>query len=161
MSKAISLIAAMDRIRAIGRGNDIPWRIPGEQRRFKDLTMGNALIMGRKTYDSIGRPLPGRHCIILSQCRGLEIPGVMVVSSVPKALEAAERLPGPEIFVGGGGEIYRLFLPLAQWIYLTEIHANFGGDRHFPMIEDTEFTLRASEEVQGEVAYTYRVYERL
>jgi dihydrofolate reductase len=160
MSKAISLIAAMDRTRAIGRGNDIPWRIPGEQRRFKDLTMGNALIMGRKTYDSIGRPLPGRHCIILSQCQGLEIPGVMVVSSVPEALEAAEQLSGSEIFVGGGEEIYRLFLPLAQRIYLTEIHANFGGDRHFPVIDSNEFTLLGAEEIQGEVPYTCGTYER-
>lgn len=160
MSKPIFLIAAMDRTRAIGRGNDIPWRIPGEQRRFKDLTMGNALIMGRKTYDSIGRPLPGRHSIILSQRQDLEILGVKMVSSVPEALEAAERLPGPEIFVGGGEEIYRLFLPLAQRIYLTKIHAKFGGDRHFPVIDSGEFALLHAEEIQGEVPYTYAIYER-
>lgn len=160
MAKPISLIAAMDQTHAIGRGNDIPWRIPGEQRRFRELTMGNALIMGRRTYDSIGRPLPGRHTIVLSRAQGLTIPNVTVISSAPEAIAAAEQGAGSEIFIGGGEEIYRLFLPSAQRIYLTRIQAKFGGDRHFPEINPDEFALLDAEKIQGETPYTYQTYER-
>lgn len=158
--KPIVLVAAMDASRAIGSGNDIPWRIAGEQKRFKDLTMGNALIMGRMTYESIGRPLPGRHCIILSRSIRRHPPGIHPVSTMSDALRVAEDLPGLEIAIGGGQQVYELFLPLADRIHLTRIQADFGGDRHFPPIVENEFTLSCSEEIDGLIPYTYLTYER-
>jgi dihydrofolate reductase len=158
--KPICLIAAMDETRAIGRGNDIPWRIPGEQKHFRELTMGNALIMGRLTYDSIGRPLPGRKIIILSRSNALAVAGAEVAHSVEEALRLAHDFDGRAICIGGGEEIYRMFMPLADVLYLTQIHASYGGDRFFPEFSEQDFALTASERVEGAVPYTRLTYER-
>lgn len=158
--KPIVLIAAMDSGRAIGRGNDIPWHIPGEQKAFRELTMGNALIMGRVTYLSLPRPLPGRHCIVLSRTFAPETSDVRSAASVNEALSLASQLPGSEIAIGGGQEIYELFLPLATRIHLTVLDATFGGDRFFPVITQDEFSLCAAERVEGAIPYTRRIYER-
>lgn len=112
------------------------------------------------TYVSIGRPVPGRQAIVLSRAQELRIPNVTVASSVPDAIDIAEQHAGSEIFIGGGEEIYRLFLPLSQRIYLNRIHATFGGDRHVPGIDPDEFALLDAEEVQGEIPYTYETYGR-
>ncbi|MDP2756976.1 MAG: dihydrofolate reductase, partial [Desulfurivibrionaceae bacterium] len=116
-SMKIILIAAMAKNRVIGRGNTIPWHIPGEQQRFKTLTMGHALIMGRKTFESIGRPLPGRKTVIISRNREYQAAGCLVAQSLSAAIALC---PTEEtIFIAGGGEIYREALPLATAIYLT------------------------------------------
>ncbi|MCK3776668.1 dihydrofolate reductase [Ensifer sesbaniae] len=158
--KPIVLIAAMDAARAIGRGNDIPWHIPGEQKRFKELTMGKALIMGRMTYASLPRPLPGRHCIVLSRSTTNDIPKIHSAASVEEALSLASGLPGSEIIIGGGQQVYELFLPLADRIHLTLLDATFGGDRHFPPIPNDEFAISESEQVDGPVPYKCLTFVR-
>jgi dihydrofolate reductase len=158
--KPIVLIAAMDSSRAIGRSNDIPWRIPGEQKVFRELTMGNALIMGRMTYLSLPGPLPGRYCIVLTRSPIAQAPGVRSATSISEALSLASEFPGSEIAIGGGQEIYELFLPIADRIHLTMLDATFGGDRFFPLVSDDEFSISTSERVDGSISYTRYIYER-
>jgi len=126
----IALIAALARNRAIGRGNAMPWRLPEDLKRFKRLTMGHAVIMGRRTFESIGSPLPGRSNIVITRSRDWSPHGCAIVHSLDAALAAAES-PG-ETFVIGGAQIYALAMPLAQRLYLTEIERDFEGDAFFP-----------------------------
>lgn len=154
----ISLIAAMASNRVIGRGAEIPWRIPGEQKRFKELTTGHHLIFGRKTYESIGKPLPKRVNIVITRKVGYRAPGCIVVGSLDDAL--AQCLGADEVFVGGGAEIYREALPLASTIHLTTIEAEYEGDVLFPEFSLDEFEEVSAERVEGEVPYVYRVYKR-
>ena len=129
----ISLIVAMDRNRLIGRGNALPWRLPADLAHFKSITMGKPIVMGRKTYESIGRPLPGRHNIVISRNPDFAAPGCTVVVSVDAALAAAGA--APEIMVIGGAQLYAELLPLAQRVYLTRIDAAFEGDAWFPPLD--------------------------
>ncbi len=158
--KPLCLIAAMDADGAIGLGNDIPWRIPGEQKRFKELTLGNALIMGRLTYDSIGRPLPGRKTIILTRAAGFVVEGAAVAHSTEEAMALANDYGGNRICVGGGTEIYQLFLAQADQLFLTRIHHAYGGDRFFPAVDPALFALTVSCDVDGPVPYTNETYMR-
>lgn len=128
----ISLIAACSENRVIGNGGKIPWHLPDDFRRFKARTMGHPIIMGRKTYESIGRPLPGRTNIVITRDSGREIPGCIVVSSLTEAIERAKGIDKEEIFVIGGGQVYAEALPLADRLYLTLIHAIIDGDAFFP-----------------------------
>lgn len=153
-------IAAMDEQRVIGQGNTIPWHIPGEQRRFRELTMGNAVIIGRKTFESIGKPLKSRHVIVVSRDRSLELPDVALAHTIEDALEQASEVTTSAICVGGGEEIYAAILPLTDRVYMTQIHASFGGDRRFPAFEGAGFALVATERGDGDVAYSYLTYER-
>jgi dihydrofolate reductase len=129
----ISLIVAMDRNRLIGRGNALPWHLPADLAHFKSITMGKPIVMGRKTYESIGRPLPGRHNIVVSRNPDFSAPGCTVVASVDAALAAAGRVP--EIMVIGGAQLYAEMLPRAQRIYLTRVEAAFEGDAWFPALD--------------------------
>ena len=126
----LSLIAALDRNRLIGAGGALPWRLPEDLRHFKALTWGKPVLMGRKTWDSLGRPLPGRRNIVITRQPGWQAAGAETVHG----LEAALALCGeaPEVMVIGGAEIYRQALPLARRLYLTEIDAAFTGDAWFP-----------------------------
>jgi len=130
----ISLIVAMDRNRLIGRGNALPWHLPADLAHFKSLTLGKPIIMGRKTYESIGRPLPGRHNIVISRNPAFNAPGCTVVASVEAALAAAGEVD--EVMVIGGAQLYAELLPRAQRIYLTRIDADFDGDAWFPPVDD-------------------------
>lgn len=159
MSK-ICLIAAMDRERHIGNGPDIPWRIPGEQKRFKDLTMHRVVIMGRKTHESIGRPLPGRTEIVLSRSDVAVPEGTHLAATPEAALALARSLSDEDVMIAGGEQVYRLFLPLADRLYLTRIDASYQGDIFFPAFDEDAFDLVAEEPVAGEVPYTYQTYER-
>lgn len=154
----ISLIAAMGRNRVIGKGAQIPWRIAGEQKRFKELTTGHHLIFGRKTYESIGKPLPKRDNIVVTRKVGYRAPGCTVACSLDDAL--THCLDDEEIFIGGGAEIYKEALPLATTIYLTTIERDFDGDVFFPEFSLDEFEEVSAERVEGEVPYVYRVYKR-
>lgn len=128
----ISLIAAMTaQKRVIGFKNKMPWNLPEDLKRFKRLTSGHMVIMGRKTFESIGRPLPNRENIVISRQNGFVVPGARVVGSLDQAFELQES-PKDEVFVIGGAEIYRLALPHADRLYLTLIHKEFEGDAHFP-----------------------------
>jgi dihydrofolate reductase len=128
----ISLIVAASENNVIGRDNAIPWRLPDDWKNFKETTMGCPLIMGRKTFESIGRPLPGRRNIIVTRQRELKIEGCDVVGSLEEAIDLAKSESPREIFIGGGEEIYRLALPLADRVYLTRVHTTIDGTVHFP-----------------------------
>lgn len=131
----LSLIAALDKNRVIGKNNDLPWKLPDDMKYFMDTTMGFPVIMGRKNFDSIPprfRPLPGRTNIVLTRKKDFKADGVLVAHSSLEALEMAKKLNQQETFVIGGSEIYNLFLDLADRLYLTEIDAEVQGDTFFP-----------------------------
>lgn len=126
--RKIALIAALDKNRAIGRQGALPWHLPDDLKRFRALTMGKTILMGRKTFDSIGRPLPRRRNLVLTRQRGLSLEGAEVVGSLEEALSQDE-----ELWVIGGGEVYALTLPLATHLYLTQVDAQVdGADAFFP-----------------------------
>lgn len=125
----ISLVAAMARDRVIGKDNQMPWHLPEELKYFKQLTMGKPMIMGRRTFESIGRPLPGRDNIVITSCPSMP-EGVIVARSIADALAAAGD--AQEVMIIGGGEIYRQFLPQATRLYLTHIDLDIDGDTRFP-----------------------------
>lgn len=144
----LALIAACDRNRVIGRDNSMPWHLPEDLRHFKALTMGAAVVMGRKTFESIlaslGRPLPGRRNIVVSRSRRFGVDSVETHSTMESALEAASSVP--RAFVIGGGELYAQALPLAATVHLTEIDASFDGDTYFPVLEPAKWIERARDE---------------
>jgi dihydrofolate reductase len=127
------LVAAMDRDRGIGRDGGLPWHLPDDLKRFKALSLGKPIVMGRRTFDSIGRPLPGRTNIVVSRQAGLALEGVLVVQSLDAALAAAGSVP--EIVVIGGAEIFRQVLPRTDTIHLTRVHAHVAGDVFFPELD--------------------------
>ena len=126
----VSMVVATDERGAIGRDGGLPWRLSDDLKRFKALTMGKPVVMGRKTWDSIGRPLPGRHNIVITRQAGFEVPGVTVVASLEDAMRAAGDVP--EVCIIGGAEIYRLALPQTDLIHLTRVHAVVDADTYFP-----------------------------
>lgn len=137
----ISLIAAMDNNRVIGVHNTLPWHLPADLKHFKALTMGKPILMGRKTYESIGRPLPGRDNIILSRQAGFSAEGCTVMCSVEKALAYADTLEAEELMVIGGAQLYEAMLPMAARLYLTRVDTEVeGGDAFFPEINRSEWT---------------------
>jgi dihydrofolate reductase len=133
----VSLIVAMAQNGVIGRDNTLPWRLPEDLRRFKAFTLGKTLLMGRKTFESIGRPLPGRANLVLTRDADWQADGVTVVHSVEEAL--AQAGSGSELVAIGGAEIYRLVLPFARRIYLTHVHADVPGDTYFPEFDPTQW----------------------
>ena len=153
----ISIIAAMAENRVIGRDGAIPWDIPDDRRRFRELTMGHPIIMGRKTFESIGRPLPGRRNIILTRLREYRREGCCVVHSLADALAAAGG--AEEVFICGGEELYRQALPLADRIYLTVVHGCCAGDAYFPPIP-AEFIETERLDAGFEVLCTFILYQR-
>jgi dihydrofolate reductase len=129
----INVIVAMARNRVIGINNTLPWRLPADLQHFKALTMGHHLIMGRKTYESIGKPLPGRTTVIVTRNTDYRVAGCITATSIDAAIAACGE--DPEIFFVGGAEIYAQTLPRADCLYLTEIQADYAGDAHFPELE--------------------------
>jgi dihydrofolate reductase len=129
----VSLIAAMDRNRLIGRDNALPWRLPADLAHFKKMTSGKPIVMGRKTFESIGKPLPGRTSIVLSRSSGFAAEGVLVAGSLDSALDLAGAVA--EVLVIGGSAVYELALPRAQRLYLTLVDGEFEGDSWFPCID--------------------------
>ena len=127
----ISMIVAASERGVIGRSDGIngglPWRLPADLRRFKSLTMGHTLIMGRRTYDTVGKPLPGRRTIVITRSQAM-IPGVITASSVEAAIKEARRVERGELFIAGGAEIYALAMPFVQRIYLTRVGGEVKGD---------------------------------
>jgi dihydrofolate reductase len=158
----ISLIAAMAENRVIGRQGDIPWRIPGEQKIFKKITLGHAVIMGRKTFESIDQPLRGRTNIIVTRQKDYRAEGCLVAHDLASALRCCPA-DEDEAFVCGGGQLYHEALPLAGRIYLTVIPREIPGDTYFPDISLTEFRVRQSESIQveGVEPYNFFIYERI
>lgn len=167
----ISLIVAVAENGVIGREGALPWRLSHDLRRFKRLTMGHHLVVGRKSYESIGRPLPGRTLLIVTRqpdyappaaAPGDDRGSVAVVHSLDAACERARRAGESELFVAGGGEIYRLALPRADRIYRTRVHVRSDGDVTFPQLAGEEWTVRESERYGTDERNEYpTTFERL
>ena len=133
----ISIVVAMAANGVIGQDNELPWHLPADLKHFKQTTMGKPILMGRKTWESIGRPLPGRTNIVITRDRTYTAAGGIVVNSIEAAITAAGEQD--EVMVIGGAELYRQVLPYTDTIYLTRIHERFDGDTRFPEISDTEW----------------------
>ena len=155
MTKIVG-IAAVARNGVIGAGNDIPWRIPEDWRRFKQLTMGAVLIMGRKTYDSIGRPLPGRTTFVITRDRMWRGDGVRVVPMLDEAFEQAALLAPETIFVAGGGEVYRAAWERLDRLEITEVDQTPSGEVTFPEIDPSEWSETHREDHDGFSFVSYR-----
>lgn len=159
-SPRISLIAAMAQNRVIGRAGAIPWKVRGEQLFFKRVTLGHTVIMGRKTFESIGRPLPERTNVVISRRTDLRPEGCFMAQSLQAALElcpAGEQ----EAFIIGGGQLYAAAMPITDRIYLTVIPLAVDGDALFPKIPPAEFAISASEHVPGPQPYDIFTYDRI
>ena len=126
----VSVVAALARNRVIGSNNTLPWRLPEDRKHFEALTLGHHLIMGRKTYESIGRPLPGRTTVIVTRDPAYRAPGCLLAASIDAAIDACGA--DPELFFVGGAQLYAQVLPRADRLYLTEIQADYAGDAWFP-----------------------------
>lgn len=171
----VALIAAVARNGVIGRDNQLPWRLPGELKYFKAMTLGKPVVMGRKTFESLGKPLPGRTNIVITrdpEFAAAEIAvadNLFVVASIDAALTQADviaqRDQAEAIMVIGGAEIYRQTLPLATWLYLTEVQADVDGDAYFPAIDFAQWQLCRREAVPAAsaeaFAYDLCVYRRV
>lgn len=158
----ISLILAMSRNRVIGRDNQLPWHLPADLAHFKATTMGKPILMGRKTWESIGNALTGRKNIVLTGQAGYTAEGATVVNNIDEAIAACES--ADELMVIGGAGVYQAFLPRAQKIYLTLIDEDFEGDTLFPRLDENEWREESREENRADEKnkydYTYRVLIR-
>lgn len=159
---SLSIIVAMARNRTIGVNNTLPWRCPEDLKHFKALTMGHHMIMGRKTFDSIGKPLPGRTTVVVTRNTDLSIDGCVVVHSLQEAVAAGAG--DAEVFIVGGAELYHQALPLVDTMYITEIQQDVDGDAHFPAFDmaDWEEISRdaRSQESPQPLSYHFVTYRR-
>jgi dihydrofolate reductase len=150
---SISLVVAASTNNIIGVAGDLPWHLSDDLKRFKALTLGKPIVMGRKTYESIGRALPGRQNIVITTQTEFAADGCDVVSSPAAALVAAAE--AEEVMIIGGGEIYRLFLPLAARIYLTRVKVDLEGDTNFPALDESDWLETAREEHSADESNDY------
>ena len=159
----ISIIAALAENRVIGVNNTLPWRLPNDLKHFRRLTTGHAIILGRKNYESIGKPLPERTNIIITRNRDFRADGCLIAHSLDEALALAKN--DPEIFVIGGAEIYRAALARTNRLYLTRVHATIAGDTYFPEFDETEWREISRERHERDerhaYAYSFVVLERI
>jgi len=149
----LSLIVAMAENRVIGRDNNLPWRLPEDLKYFRQLTMGHPIIMGRKNYQSIGRPLPGRTNIVVTRAHDFAAPGCVVVHSIDEALHAAGADAEP--FVIGGADIYAQTLAKVKRLYLTLVHAEVPGDVRFPALDPTQWRELSRERREPDPTHAY------
>ena len=161
---ALRHIVAASENDIIGRENGLPWNIPEDTKFFREKTKGHVLIMGRKTFESIGKPLPKRLTIIVTRSRDYRVEGCIVVGSVEEALDESRKHLAEydkEVFIAGGGEIYRLAMPYTDRIYLTRIHRNVDGDTTYPQIDREKF--RESERVDRDTpeSFSFLTYDRV
>ena len=156
----ISLIVAHDNNFVIGYENGMPWHLPGDLKYFKDKTMGKPMIMGRKTFESIGRPLPGRRNIVITRDENYQADGIEVVTSLEGALALAGDVP--EIMIIGGEQIFRLSMDIADRLYITKINHSFNGDTYFPKYEQDYVQVSSDEPETAPEGYTfqYQIFER-
>jgi len=165
----IAMIVAMDENGVIGREGALPWRLSSDLKLFKRLTMGKPMIMGRKTFQSIGKPLPGRDNIVITRNRGFEVAGADVAPNPDAALWLARGFARArstdEIMVIGGADIFAAFLPQTQRIYLTRVHANVTGDTYFPALPPEEWRTTLSEHygagARDDYAFTFTILDRV
>ncbi|MFL7839991.1 MAG: dihydrofolate reductase [Candidatus Promineifilaceae bacterium] len=166
MRPKISFVVAMDRNRLIGAGDALPWRLPDEIRRFKEITMGHPVLMGRKTYESIPpkfRPLKGRTNIVLTRQEDYEAPGCLVVHSLEEALTAVSA--DQELMVIGGAHVFEALLPIVNRLYLTEIDGEYAGDVYFPNFDPHEWRENGREyhprDERHDSPFSFLVLDRL
>lgn len=153
----IALIVAFAKDQVIGNKGCIPWKIKGEQKRFKELTTGNVVIMGRRSYEEIGKPLPNRSTIVISSTKNYDGENCMTAKSVAEAIEmAGER----DIYISGGARVYEEALPLVERMYITEVDLEVEGDTYFPPFDKEQFIKEIDERFEGEIPYTYVTYTR-
>lgn len=159
----ISMIVAIAENRAIGKDNKLLWNLPADLQYFKRMTMGKPILMGRKTYESIGRPLPGRVNVVLSSDTNYSPEGVTVVHSIADALSVAAEFE--EIVIIGGASFYQQMLPLTERLYITQVHQAFEADTFFPEINDLEWDKLTEEPHQADdknaIDYTFESYQRI
>jgi len=154
----VGLIVARSKNNVIGKGGKIPWKIIGEQKQFKELTTGNVVVMGRKTYEEIGHPLPNRETIVVSRSKSFKEKGVLTVGSLKEALELAK---GKNIFIAGGYRLYKDAIPYVDVMYITEIDLEIeDGDVFFPEFDREDFDVTTVETAGEEIPYTRYVYTR-
>ena len=156
----LSAVVAMSENRVIGIQNKLPWHLPEDLKHFKKITLGHSIIMGRKTFESIGRPLPGRENIIITRNKSFQAPGAVVVSDLEKAIEYCSARTD-EAFVIGGMQIYQLALPRLDRIYLTLIHQEYQGDAYLPEYDPSQFKeISREDHKEGPVPFSYILLER-
>lgn len=160
----IKILVAFDENRVIGKNNELIWHLPADLKRFKALTTGHVIIMGRKTYDSIGKPLPNRTTIVISRTAGLQIEGVICTTSIEEAILKAKSLSREDIFIVGGAEIYALSLAVADQILVTQLHDIFEGDAFFPEILADQWMVTEKErgvtDEKNPYQYSYITYSK-
>lgn len=160
--RSISIIVAMAKNRTIGVNNTLPWRCPEDLKHFKALTMGNHMIMGRKTYDSIGKPLPGRVTVVVTRDRNLKLEGCLIAHSLSDAIAVCAK--DSQIFIVGGAEIYAQSLEFANTLYITEIQQEVSGDAHFPEFDTSQWSEISremrSQESPSPLDYHFVTYRR-
>jgi len=155
----LALIVAFSKNGVIGKNGKIPWNIDGEQKRFKELTTGNIIIMGRRTYEEIGFPLPNRETIIVSRTKNFNQEHCITVKSLKEALEIAKKkFDKKDIFISGGEKLYEEAIPLVEKMYITEIEREIAGDTYFPIFDKNKFKKEKIKHVDGELPYTYYTY---
>jgi dihydrofolate reductase len=154
----------MDEKRGIGKAGKLPWRLSSDLKRFRELTMGHHMIAGRKTFESIGKPLPGRQMIVVTRNANFKADGCLVAASVQAALAAAQERGETEVFVIGGAEIYAETLDVADRVYLTQVHAEVDADTFFPELKPDSWTETQSAYQQAgdknQYAFTFKLLER-
>jgi len=154
----ISIIVAMTKNNVIGNNGLIPWNIKGEQARFKELTLGNTIIMGRRSYEEIGKPLPNRKTILISQTLNVNSANCVTVISLKEALSLV--IDEEEVFIAGGGRVYEEAMPLADRLYITVIDIEIKGDTFFPIFNKTEFKKVYEKKIDAQIPYTYFTFDK-
>lgn len=157
----IALIVAMTKNNVIGKDGRIPWKIKGEQKRFKDLTVGKTIIMGRHSFEEIGKPLPNRRTILISNTLKYDDENCITVKSFPEALEKCKKNGVYEdVYIAGGARVYQEALPLVDTMYITVIDMAMEGDTFFPNIDYSLFTKTYEENIIGDINYTYYTFDK-
>lgn len=160
----VSLLLAASENNVIGKDNKLPWYLPDDLKYFKNLTWGLPIVMGRKTFESFGKPLPGRKSIVITRDEDWNYKGVETTHSIEDGIKRAENFGAKEIFVIGGAQIFNAILPSAGRIYLTRIHHDFDGDAFFPEISENEWRLQSSRfcsaDEKNRYDHTFQVWER-
>lgn len=160
----LSLLVAADENNVIGKDNKLPWHLPNDLKYFKNTTWGMPILMGRKTFESIGKALPGRKNIVITRKDELSLTGADIVHSIEEAIEKAVDYGALEIFVIGGAEIFKSTFPQAQRIYLTRIHHRFEGDVFFPILNENEWVLTRNRfchaDTKNPWSHSYQLWER-
>ena len=161
----INIVVAVSENQVIGKDNQLLWHLPNDMKFFKNTTWGMPVIMGRKTFESMGKPLTGRTNIVVTANAGWSAPGTVAVNSLEMAFTAAAETDAREVYVIGGGEIYRHALPVTHRIYLTRVHTHIEGDTFFPELPASEWRLHSRLEFQADekhvFAYSFEVWDRI